>query len=373
MKRALYTLALPFVLASALWGPLAPVLAQVTQSGLGGSGGAPVSTTTGTFSSLTSGRVVFAGTGGLLSDDADLTFATDTLTATKGIGSTSLCGAGAVDAANSVCLQSSAILSEGSSADTSELTLAFGNHTTDQTVTLTGGTNGTAFTGSALGFGGDAHTGATASVLTATSATTTVPSGYLAMNDGALNAYGQSAIYGSAAASTSFGVARANAYTVVADGASLANMMVGTLTADPLTFGVNNEQRAKIAPSKALADNTIATFDVVTLGNDVAGGGTIQYCIYAADATTAASECGSVDFSAVDVTAGAGGEVCAMGKIGTPVQALSGATLATTFTATVGTDLCSLRITSDHNIATPVAHVIKWSLTHGNGAVHTPQ
>jgi hypothetical protein len=44
-----------------------------------------VSATTGTFSGLTPGRLVLAGTGGLLGGDADLTFATDTLTATKGI------------------------------------------------------------------------------------------------------------------------------------------------------------------------------------------------------------------------------------------------------------------------------------------------
>jgi hypothetical protein len=40
---------------------------------------------------LTSGRVVVAGTSGLLGDDVDLTFATDTLTATKMVGSTSVC------------------------------------------------------------------------------------------------------------------------------------------------------------------------------------------------------------------------------------------------------------------------------------------
>src|SRR3990167_10473810 len=44
-----------------------------------------------TDSGLTAGRVTFAGTGGLLSDDADLTFATDTLTATK-FGATTLTG-----------------------------------------------------------------------------------------------------------------------------------------------------------------------------------------------------------------------------------------------------------------------------------------
>ena len=39
---------------------------------------------------LTSGRVPFATAGGVLTDDADLTFATDTLTATKMVGTTSV-------------------------------------------------------------------------------------------------------------------------------------------------------------------------------------------------------------------------------------------------------------------------------------------
>lgn len=43
-----------------------------------------------TDSGLTAGRVTFAGTAGLLSDDADLTFVTDTLTATKIVAPTSL-------------------------------------------------------------------------------------------------------------------------------------------------------------------------------------------------------------------------------------------------------------------------------------------
>jgi hypothetical protein len=56
--------------------------------------GVTFSTLAGLFTSvtnaaLTAGRVTLAGTGGLLSDDADLTFATDTLTATKVIAPTS--------------------------------------------------------------------------------------------------------------------------------------------------------------------------------------------------------------------------------------------------------------------------------------------
>lgn len=43
-----------------------------------------------TSSGLTAGRVTFAGTAGILTDDADFTFATDTLTATKIVGTTSI-------------------------------------------------------------------------------------------------------------------------------------------------------------------------------------------------------------------------------------------------------------------------------------------
>ncbi len=49
-----------------------------------------VGSTSITDSGLTAGRVTFAGTAGLLTDDADLTFSTDTLTATKIVASTNL-------------------------------------------------------------------------------------------------------------------------------------------------------------------------------------------------------------------------------------------------------------------------------------------
>lgn len=49
-----------------------------------------VGSTSITNSGLTATRVTFAGVNGLLSDDADMTFATDTLTVTKLVGSTSV-------------------------------------------------------------------------------------------------------------------------------------------------------------------------------------------------------------------------------------------------------------------------------------------
>lgn len=75
----------------ALWvGGLANIAGALTvQSTL-------TATTSITASNLTAGRVTFAGASGLLTDDADLTFATDTLTGTKIIASSQL-GVGAAN------------------------------------------------------------------------------------------------------------------------------------------------------------------------------------------------------------------------------------------------------------------------------------
>lgn len=131
--------------------------------------------------------------------------------------------------------------------------------------------------------------------------------------------------------------------------------------------------RARAVPEFTLVDNTATTFAVLTLGNDTGGGGSFDYCVYAQDATTGGIECGRVDFAGIDVTAGAGGEVCPTPtKVGTPLQALSGSTLAVTFAATTGTDLCNIRVTADTDIATPVALNIKWWAVN-SGRTLTPQ
>lgn len=139
-------------------------------------------------------------------------------------------------------------------------------------------------------------------------------------------------------------------------------------TSPALTTGTTAqtlEERFKIIGKQFnLTDNTIATFVVETLGDDTGGGGTIHYCVRSSNATTAADECGSADFNGIDVTAGAGGEVCTITKVGTPAQALSGATLAVTFAGTIGTDLCSFRVTADTSVATPTSLFIKYSIVH---------
>jgi len=176
------------------------------------------------------------------------------------------------------------------------------------------------------------------------------------------NASASFVAYGSAMGTSNLGVTNNQAVSVLANGGSLSSLKVFTLTDDPLYLGRLDLQRFQIGPTKTLADNTITTFAAQTLGNDTGGGGTLHYCVYAADATTAGLECGNVDFAGVDVTAGAGGEVCPTPtKHGTPLQALSGSTLTVTFAGSTGTDLCNIRVTADTNIATPVSLWITWS------------
>lgn len=68
----------------------APLFSSAITVGTSVTSPAIVGSTSITDNGLTATRVTFAGTAGLLSDDADLTFATDTLTATKVIAPTSV-------------------------------------------------------------------------------------------------------------------------------------------------------------------------------------------------------------------------------------------------------------------------------------------
>ena len=86
-----------------------------------------------TVSALTSGRVTFAGASGVLTDDADLTFATDTLTMTKGIGTTSI--------------QTPILIGGTGTTSTAEIRATSGVGVATADVKITGGNNG----GSQLG------------------------------------------------------------------------------------------------------------------------------------------------------------------------------------------------------------------------------
>jgi hypothetical protein len=99
-------------------------------SGGSGSGGvvSPVTTNPLSFT----GVVTFdnaANTPVTLSDGA---------TGTTLVGTTSTCGGGAVDAANSVCLTTNTITGEGSTADAFETLFSFGDATADQDLRCTG-------------------------------------------------------------------------------------------------------------------------------------------------------------------------------------------------------------------------------------------
>lgn len=168
MKKRLLYLALALIAAPLLWGQstvvcttaspgtvigscASGVTSPVTTDPVSATGvwtfnnaaNTPVTAADGVIdSTLTATRVTFAGAAGRLSDDADMTFATDTLTATKAVGSTSVCGGGATDAANSVCVTGNTVTGEGATADASETVLAFGDASADNTLTLKGTASG---------------------------------------------------------------------------------------------------------------------------------------------------------------------------------------------------------------------------------------
>lgn len=126
------------------------------------------------------------------------------------------------------------------------------------------------------------------------------------------------------------------------------------------------------AGTLAVADNTATTMFTITLGDDTDAGGTISFCAMATSAATDRQKtCGEINFSATDVTAGAGGEVCNSVITGANSTAPSTGTLTVTTASTTGTDLCNVQITSDSSLN--VAHTVRWSVTsfHGSAAAVT--
>jgi len=354
----------------------------------GTSGGVPCYTAAGTISSsaalLANALVIGGGAGAcptgitavaagqvLVSGSPPAYSATPTVTSIY--GSTSVCSIGALGTANSVCLNSNAITSEGSSADANKLTLGFGNHTSVDTLTFTAGTFGTQITGTGgIAFGGAARSAN--SQLGAVSAGTTILESYSSSTTGlayllsvnnSSNVVG-ALMNGSATAGTTAGLNNAGLGLLVSD-APTAFLIAGLTTA-PVAVSVNGLLRSYIEDSaKALTDNTATTIFVVTLGNDTDSGGTVSFCVTSGDLTTTRQKtCGEFDWSAVDVTAGAGGETCTVTLHGTPNTASSSGTLAVTTDTTTGTDLCNVRVTADSSLDT--ASAIRYSVQMHPGA-----
>lgn len=102
---------------------------------------------------LTAGRVTFAGASGILSDDADMTFATDTLTVTK-FGATTLTGtiAGGGQQLNNIIIGTSTPLAGSFTTGNFSSTLAAGSTTITGIVTTTAGATLGGATGMDIGF-----------------------------------------------------------------------------------------------------------------------------------------------------------------------------------------------------------------------------
>jgi hypothetical protein len=105
---------------------------------------------------------------------------------------------------------------------------------------------------------------------------------------------------------------------------------------------------------RALVDATATTVFTVTTGNDVACSGTAEVTVEAQDGTDVQATRAVISWAAVDTTAGAGGEACASGLIGTNVSAASSGTLTVTTDATTGTDLCNVRVTATGSLTETV-------------------
>ncbi len=363
-----------------------------------------------TDSGLTSGRIAFASTGGLLADDADLTFDGTTLESSAQINlsgpdaaTNTEIGSNSFDASagagGSAVVIGGAASSTGASNVCIGVSAACGSGTVNVMVGrgATHISNGAAAT--AIGFGASAGERGTAV------GTQAVATGGVALGPAASAGVNEFVVGSANTGTTSisnvyFGKGKTNATATevtingtggtgtdnpgealwIAGGKGTGTAKggnTGFLASPSLTTGTTAQTLERrflvVAQRFNLTDNTIATFGIQTLGNDTGGGGTVNYCVYARDATTAGLECGHVDFAGIDVTAGAGGEVCPTPtKQGTPLQALSGSTLAVTFAASTGTDLCNLRVTADTNIATPLELWITWSADN-SGRPLTPQ
>jgi hypothetical protein len=107
----------------------------------------------GAAGALTSTRVPFADAQGGLADDSDLSFATDTLTATKLVASTSVVVGGVAEATNTLGLSGTQITFEGANVDDHETKLVATEPTADDLFSLpalTAGTYPLAFLGAGV-------------------------------------------------------------------------------------------------------------------------------------------------------------------------------------------------------------------------------
>lgn len=360
-------------------------------------------------STLTAGRVTFAGTGGLLSDDADLTFATDTLTATKlSVGSGVLAAGPTVAADNTtnfldvtgtmpavptatVNAVELNITGAGSAAQanralyvnyaagytgaTSSIALhgANSNSATGASPFILSGsigvagqiagspTVGAAFNGyvggGTTGIGAflqaaNASTNAVGALGVATGASTNQVGGYFGLNTALPTFTSAALIADNAAVAAPIFIARDNGTAVVTiqDGGSAHRLMA----------------------TKTLTESAATTFVRVAVASGARTGGVVAYCLNAADAADHQERCGSVPFAVVNK---AGAETCVVGTAA-DAEAVSVGTLAVTWatdvaTPTNGCDLQANAVSSLTQTTLNLSYTI--TLTGASASAVTPQ
>jgi hypothetical protein len=277
-----------------------------------GSGGALTGSSV-TDSGLTAGRVTFAGTGGLLSDDTDLTFATDTLTATKIVGSTSITDTG-LTAARVTFAGTVGILSDDSD-------LTFATDTLTATKLNLGTSADLLFSRTAAGtlqMGADVNGAPVAQLLKA-----------------------HNGITGSNIAGASLTLEGGIGTGTGVGGSVLLNRDIVKATG---TTAQTYAPAFVVCPTKTLSNTTATAQAVATITTtSVSGGGlTFFYTVTASNGTLVDADTGSVNVSWNNA---AGTVAATMGTINNSVQSNGSGTTAATPTVTVATNVVSIKVT----------------------------
>lgn len=130
-----------------------------------------------------------------------------------------------------------------------------------------------------------------------------------------------------------------------------------------------------VAKARTLTTDTATTvFTVTGLGAHIRTGGLWAFTVEAGDGTNDQIATCEVRWSAIDTTAGAGGETCTVFLHDTCTAALSGAassgTLAVTTDTTTGTDTCNYRLTATSSLTETVLQSTYIVFKNGVGTVN---
>lgn len=362
-----------------------------------GSGGGGISF--GGASGGTATRVLFSDGSGNLADDADMTFATDTLTITKivssgvGLFSGAVTFGSAADAVNAIAFNETAgqITWEGAAADTAEHRLAVtvnAGFDTLTTIPATGASQTVAVLENAQTFSGTKTF--TASTLTLTNGANDVvirSQGTAATSGGefladAPNVQGYMAAYGASVAGTRFGVPIAGAVMYETFGSSVTAAVYGTNTVDPVILGTNALQREHFVPSaKTLTAGAATSVVSIAVASGTIGGGSVDYTVQADDATDYQARSGRVSWQVVNK---AGTETCVVsGFDGTanPIETQDGSSLAgssgtLTYTwgvDTTGSNACALTLNAVSSLTETTLNIFYTVRRHHGTGTITPQ